>query len=58
MCPIPNNPDYFYQVGIVVGGVNCGSKNVPGFYVDVSKYRSWIDSHIDSLQLDKRSYNY
>lgn len=30
-------------VGLVSLGIGCGQKNVPGVYVKVSEYRTWID---------------
>jgi secreted trypsin-like serine protease len=56
VCEIDGNPGHYHQAGIVVGGIGCGNKNVPGFYVDVAKYREWIDDQIDALSFDVRSY--
>lgn len=48
VCPIPGQSEYFYQAGIVVGGIGCGDKDVPAFYVDVFKYMPWIRSNADA----------
>lgn len=58
VCSIESDPDYYYQAGIVVGGIGCGMKDVPGFYADVSKYRDWIDEKIISLELETTSYTF
>lgn len=42
ICPIAGRKGYYYQAGIVVGGIGCGEKDVPAFYVDVAKYKTWI----------------
>jgi secreted trypsin-like serine protease len=56
VCEIEGKSGSYQQAGIVVGGIGCGNKNVPGFYVDVAKYREWIDDQIDALSFDVRSY--
>lgn len=45
-CPIPGKPNFFYQAGIIVGGIGCGTKNVPAFYLNVKKYLPWIEQQI------------
>lgn len=42
ICPIQGQPNSYYQAGIVVGGIGCGQKDVPAFYLDVFKYLIWI----------------
>lgn len=43
VCPMIGETGYYYQAGIVVGGIGCGDKDVPAFYLNLSKYRNWID---------------
>ncbi|XP_022909539.2 phenoloxidase-activating factor 2-like [Onthophagus taurus] len=42
ICPDPNNPKRYVQVGIVVGGIECFK--APGLYADVAGARHWIDA--------------
>lgn len=57
-CSIPSNPAHFYQAGVAVGGVGCGSEGVPSLLVDVSKYRDWIDRKLCGLGIDASSYTF
>lgn len=50
VCPNPNKPNHFYQIGIVSWGISCYQKDVPGVYVDVSKFKPWIEEQMQSLQ--------
>lgn len=34
----------WYVVGLVAWGIGCGSTNVPGVYMNVTNYISWIQS--------------
>ena len=56
VCEIPSSAGHFYQAGIIVGGIGCGAKDVPGFYLDVAKYRDWIDKKVLQLDFDASSY--
>ena len=49
VCEIKNHPNSYYLSGIVVGGIGCGRKDVPAFYLDVAKYRDWIDEKMSAL---------
>lgn len=46
VCPSLIDPWRYVLVGIVSWGVNCGTYGVPGVYIDVPKYRTWIDNTI------------
>lgn len=56
VCQSKTNPGHFYEAGMVVGGINCGKENVPGFYANLSFYRDWIDAKMASLGLDTKYY--
>lgn len=58
VCEIISDPNHYYQAGIVAGGIACGEKDIPGLYVDVSKYRDWIDGTIQGLGFNTTSYTY
>ena len=36
----------FYQLGIIAFGHQCGNKNFPGVYINVTYYLTWILKHI------------
>jgi len=45
------------QTGIVAWGIGCGEKGIPGVYVDVAKFRTWIDEKLTRLNVNIDSYN-
>uniref|UniRef100_A0A8D2IPE7 Peptidase S1 domain-containing protein n=1 Tax=Varanus komodoensis TaxID=61221 RepID=A0A8D2IPE7_VARKO len=44
-CRFPNDTKY-YLIGITSFGIGCGRPKLPGVYVRMSFYRSWIESHL------------
>uniref|UniRef100_A0A182QS75 Peptidase S1 domain-containing protein n=1 Tax=Anopheles farauti TaxID=69004 RepID=A0A182QS75_9DIPT len=58
VCPIPGTNNYFYQAGMVAWGIGCGEDGVPGVYVNVPKFRGWIDDHLRQRNITDHSYIY
>jgi len=56
VCPVSEKPGHYYQAGIVAWGIGCGEDGTPGVYVDVSKFRQWIDGKISGRSLPTQSY--
>ncbi|XP_055837985.1 phenoloxidase-activating factor 2-like [Episyrphus balteatus] len=52
VCPMANNPDRYYQVGIVSWGIGCGGENVLGVYANIPHLRSWIDKQLAYKDID------
>lgn len=38
---------------MVVYGVECGMKDVPGVYANIPEARTWIDKQMEAENLDK-----
>lgn len=38
----------WYVMGLVAWGIGCGTSNVPGVYVNIPSYLSWIQSAVQS----------
>lgn len=49
VCKIPSSENQYYLVGIVAFGTHCGTRDVPGVYVNVPYYRDWIDGEIAKM---------
>lgn len=58
VCPIQGSKDRFYQAGIVAWGVECGAVGIPGVYVNVAKFRYWIDQHLMARNYETYSYQF
>ncbi|XP_055856315.1 phenoloxidase-activating factor 2-like [Episyrphus balteatus] len=56
VCPMANNPDRYYQVGVVSWGIGCGDKNVPGVYANIPHLRSWIDEQLANKEIDAKYF--
>lgn len=56
VCPVDGKPGHYYQAGIVAWGIGCGEKDVPGVYVNVGKFRTWIDQKISGKSLPTAAY--
>uniref|UniRef100_A0A146KUU1 Phenoloxidase-activating factor 2 n=1 Tax=Lygus hesperus TaxID=30085 RepID=A0A146KUU1_LYGHE len=50
VCPIRGKPSRYQQVGIVSWGIKCGLET-PAAYVNVAKFRPWIDQRLRQLNL-------
>lgn len=47
ICPIiGGKQEQYYQAGIVSWNLKCGAHEVPGIYVNVAAFRTWIDNQI------------
>ncbi|XP_062552011.1 phenoloxidase-activating factor 2-like [Armigeres subalbatus] len=55
VCPIEGSAPSYQQVGIVSWGIGCGGE-IPGVYVDVAHFRTWIDGQIESRRFNASSY--
>lgn len=42
------NGGRWYVMGLVAWGIGCGTSNVPGVYVNIPSYLSWIQSAVQS----------
>lgn len=57
-CPIKGQPNRYYQAGIISWGIGCGQQNIPGVYVDVAKFRQWIDQQMKQYGLSTHLYQF
>jgi kallikrein len=58
VCPIAGQEYRYHQVGIVSWGIGCGTKDVPGAYVDVAYFRKWIDDELTKKNVPISRYSY
>ncbi|XP_053675426.1 uncharacterized PE-PGRS family protein PE_PGRS54-like [Anopheles nili] len=58
ICPIPGSVNHYYQAGMVAWGIGCGEDGIPGVYVNVPMFRSWIDDHLTQRNISHSTYVY
>lgn len=58
VCQVPNEKNKYFHAGIVAWGIGCGENQVPGVYVNVAKFRTWINEQMSSNNLDQTVYQY
>ncbi|CAG9765247.1 unnamed protein product [Ceutorhynchus assimilis] len=58
VCPVQGQTDRYFQMGIVAWGIGCGENNTPGVYVNLPKFRDWIDTQMRTYNLDTSYYQY
>lgn len=51
ICKLPNDSSRYYQTGIVVAGVDCGT-SLPGLYANVPYFTEWIAQKMKSLDIE------
>lgn len=54
--PVNGQVDRYYQSGIVAWGIGCGENQVPGVYVNVARFRNWVDGEMRRLNYNTQSY--
>jgi secreted trypsin-like serine protease len=47
---------HYYQAGITAWGIGCGEAGTPGVYVNVARFRNWIDEQVRVRNLQGNSY--
>lgn len=55
VCKIPNTSHSYYQSGIVSWGIGC-KQSIPAAYVNVARYRDWIDKVMHKMNFESNSY--
>lgn len=56
VCPIKDKSGHYYQAGITSYGVGCSETGTPGVYVNVAKFRNWIDEQLRLKNLQTNTY--
>lgn len=56
VCEIPEQSGFYFQAGIVVGGIGC-KQAIPALYSNVAVLRSWIDRQLRLKYIDLKSFN-
>ncbi|CAH1175584.1 unnamed protein product [Phaedon cochleariae] len=55
VCPT-GTTDRYFQAGIVAWGIGCGENQTPGVYVNVARFRDFIDEQMRIYGLDTEVY--
>lgn len=58
VCEVFENSQHYFQAGIAVGSFRCGEDFIPNIFLNVAKYRDWIDRKIEVLGLETKTYTY
>ncbi|XP_014213089.1 tryptase beta-2-like [Copidosoma floridanum] len=58
VCPVKNDQQKYYQIGIVTGGIGCGVHQIPGIHTGVSYARFWIHRKMTQWGFDYNKYQY
>ncbi|KAH8378368.1 hypothetical protein KR093_010969, partial [Drosophila rubida] len=56
VCPIKDQPNRYYQAGLVAWGVSCGLENLPAGYASVAYLMPWILQELNKLQVNSTYY--
>ncbi|KAK9881107.1 hypothetical protein WA026_014453 [Henosepilachna vigintioctopunctata] len=57
VCPMDDRSNRYIQMGIVSWGIGCGSE-IPGVYVNVNLFSSWIDEQMLRKKMDITVYKF
>lgn len=57
VCEIPGAAGRYFQAGIVSWGIGCGD-DTPGVYVNVARFRDWIDQEIQTHHFTNQHYTF
>ncbi|CRL07164.1 CLUMA_CG020152, isoform A [Clunio marinus] len=57
VCPVNGHDGHYYQAGIVAWGIGCGENGTPGVYVNVARFRHWIDEQLKVRGMESNTYN-
>ncbi|XP_055598829.1 phenoloxidase-activating factor 2-like [Uranotaenia lowii] len=52
VCEDVDQPNKYYQAGIVAWGIGCGQAGVPGVYTKSSLYTNWIEEKLNNRNSD------
>lgn len=55
VCAMAEQPERYYQVGVVAWGIGCGD-DIPAVYASTVKTREWIDEQFSRYALDNKYY--